>query len=191
MNESPEEVTRSDLEKRAYSQLPRAKQPAEPLEGRVIRGLRQHGWLRSEASEWGARQLRLATALGLAFALGSLASWAVLRKGDEAPLVAETGDYFLLLYGNPERPEENGAQRAKEYAQWATNARHDGRTIDGERLSSQRAMLPETGDPTAATQLQGFFRFTASDFRSAMDFAKSCPHLSHGGRLELRETARP
>ena len=51
------------------------------------------------------------------------------------------------------------------------------------KLSENRASLGEGG-------VAGYFLLPSSDYDQALSIARTCPHLKHGGAVELRQIER-
>ena len=82
--------------------------------------------------------------------------------------------------------------RVEEYRNWARGVRASGREIAGEKLEPE-ARFVEPGPSEGAGAgwpLGGYFVITARDLDAAVGVARSCPHLRHGGRVEVRAIAR-
>ena len=90
-------------------------------------------------------------------------------------------------------PEAEEARLVAEYAGWAADLRRRGVAIDGEKLEDERWLLgPEGGRERrgpARGALAGYFLIEAADPDAALAVAESCPHLRHGGSVELRRIA--
>jgi hypothetical protein len=76
-----------------------------------------------------------------------------------------------------------------EYRNWAIGLRKAGAEIRGEKLSPERHERLGPAAPGGAP-LGGYFVVSAKDWASAMEVARSCPHLKHGGTIEVREIQR-
>lgn len=111
-----------------------------------------------------------------------------------------TREFLLLLRQGtePDAPATPAAmtQRIKEYAQWSADARDQGRDISGQKLTPPRYLLGsdhgapvlrETSTKPGPDVLGGYFLVGADSFDDAMAIARTCPHLKHGGRIEVRE----
>jgi hypothetical protein len=158
--------------------------PAE-LEDRVVSALRARGLLRSPARRgraWPAWLAACAACLAIGFAGG--------RRGEPARHLPR----FVLLLEEPEPRvvgAEEEAQRVNEYSAWARAERSAGRLLAGEkledaevRLEGERATsLPASDGP------RGYFIVTAPSLDGALEIARSCPHLRHGGRIAVRRIA--
>ena len=78
------------------------------------------------------------------------------------------------------------AARVDEYRNWAIGLRRSGSDITGEKLASRNLDLGASAAQAGPEPLGGFFIFSAKDPEAARAIARSCPHLKHGGRAELR-----
>ena len=110
---------------------------------------------------------------------------------------------LLLLQGNDaagesDLHEEN--DRVAQYRAWAGGIASDGYPVQGQKLTQLRYRLIRgdegevttladatgTGDDTAEL-VTGYFRIGARSLDEALTIAQTCPHLMHGGRIEVRE----
>ena len=106
------------------------------------------------------------------------------------------GPTFLLLlhvdstFRRGEPPVKQAALVA-EYAAWANNLGAE-TFVGGERLAeNDRTWLgAPTAESTQSDHVDGFFLIHAKNLGAARAIAASCPHLRHGGRIELREIDR-
>ena len=165
-----------DEGRRMLAGLPEAPLPAG-LEDTVMASLRARGLVRS-----GRRRLVAlvgATALVLAVAI----SVAIGARASSAP----TGPRFmLLLYEGPDFGGGHEASHVAEYVAWARSVRARGINIQGEKLKAgehvlgQRAQKPDE-------LLGGWFMVFARNQEEAVEIARSCPHLAHGGMISVRE----
>jgi hypothetical protein len=76
-------------------------------------------------------------------------------------------------------------ERVSEYRNWAIGLRKAGADIRGEKLKPEGRRLGSAGPGEAP--LGGYFIVSAKDWSAAMEIARSCPHLKHGGTIEVRE----
>jgi hypothetical protein len=77
---------------------------------------------------------------------------------------------------------------------WASAERKDGAVEGGEKLKDgdDVAIEPDGSiGPVApapgASRLAGYFVIRAADRRTALEIARTCPHVRYGGRIVLRE----
>lgn len=165
--------------------LSRGPSPAADLEDRVVNELRHRGLLHDGAS-WRRRLLAAAAAVVL-FGGG----WLVGRDGSQPPPAAPPeARYVLFLLGGAE-PGPDEAARVDEYRAWAVELARDGKLAGGEKLGPSGWLLDaEAGvsTPVALPEegLSGFFLLTTEDPEEALEIARSCPHLRHGGEVLLR-----
>ena len=128
--------------------------------------------------------MRLAAALGLVavgYGLGHL-------PGRSEPA---TGPRYLLLLredGSFQVPPEGEAALVEEYRRWARDLRDRQRLVAGEKLEDSARNLPSTPSSSAPATpaITGFFILAAPDDAAAQAIALRCPHLRHGGTIELR-----
>jgi hypothetical protein len=91
--------------------------------------------------------------------------------------------FVLLLYGGSSAPNP-GAVR--EYSLWAKDLRAHGHAISGGKLKDSGTTLSPGRDSDEASALGGYFIVSAHDLGEALSLARTCPHLKHGGRIEVR-----
>lgn len=109
--------------------------------------------------------------------------------------------FALLLPHAPERyenmTEDDYMDIIKDYVAWTEKMTADGVYVAGEKLVDESGKtLTRNGDtvdvhdmPMAelAEILGGFMIIEAADYAAAVEIAKTCPHLKHNDRIELRE----
>ena len=108
--------------------------------------------------------------------------------------------YVLLLHG-PARARGTAVQAAAdsaneralvaEYAAWAGRLAGEGSLIAGEKLADDPlTMLVANGTVDVprytADELGGFFIIQVADSAEAYRIARDCPHLKHGGTVQVR-----
>ena len=176
-------------------------EPPPSLREETRRTLRERGLIagprarRRTALAWSALA---AAAAVVAFLLGL----SLGRRPAGAPHAAANGLYMLLLYEDaayraPATSEDHRA-RVEEYGGWARATAGSGRYVDGNELApegrwcrpSPRGMevaSPVT-DPARGT-LAGYFVIGARSWDDAVAITRGCPHLRHGGTVEIRRIA--
>jgi hypothetical protein len=176
-------------EAEAMRRLASGVPPPADLEGRTVERLRRAGLLR--ASGPSPRLWWLAAAAGVAlFAAGLLVGSQASRPAS-APA---TPSFILLLYDpvpSPPAlsPTEEGA-RVEEYRNWARSLRAEGLRIGGEHLTSESEWLGPTAGRAEGLVLGGYFVVSTRNYAAALAVARTCPHLKHGGTIEVRVIGR-
>ena len=109
--------------------------------------------------------------------------------------------YVLLLHGpartRPATPEQAAADSATEralvaeYSAWAGQLAASGALVAGEKLADDPLTILTAGGATEPTrftadELGGFFIIQAADSAEAYRIARECPHLKHGGTVQVR-----
>ena len=181
-------------EKRALTALGSAAPPPSGLEEATLSRLRAEGLVRRRGRSGNASRL-LAAAAALALFAAGLVLGRRSTPATAAPSASsgvEGPRFVLFLYDAPTEPAMSEAQmqeRVSEYRNWASGLRRRGASIRGEKLQSGRA---ERLGPAAAGEapLGGYFVISAKDWDSAMEVARSCPHLKHGGTIEVRQVEK-
>lgn len=110
-------------------------------------------------------------------------------------------EYVLFLHEDPSgfaelTPSEIEAVIA-EYVEWREKLAADGRLADGKKLKDEggRWLSRENGSvrvvdgpfSEAKEVIGGFFSIFAADYAEAVEISSTCPHITYGGRVELRE----
>jgi len=174
----------------ALSQLKREIDTPPELENRVIARLLEKGLLRDRSSGRRVRWFTVAAAvLIFAFGFGSGKFFVTRVTGVQYT-------YVLFLREDPQVFEKpiHEPSLVREYAQWARNISQSGTMIRGEKLSSQSRLIASQKGKSAIEEnvydsvgaIAGFFLLKASSDKEALDTALGCPHLRHGGTIELR-----
>ena len=202
----------NEHERRAFDSLAREREAPAALEERTVRALRREGMLRATAPARAAAGQRrwLLPRVGFAlaasvvlFALGVLAGsrwWSSPAPRQTAQ--ADSPEFMLVL-----RPltataagERPGAEdeRVREYTAWAREARRAG-LVGGEKLKDEARVLRADGgrldvaagqESDVGSGLSGYFIIRARDYEHAVSIARDCPHLRHGGTIEVRQIDR-
>jgi hypothetical protein len=122
------------------------------------------------------------------------------RPGAPAPaVVSAQSHYMLLLFESGDYraapTAERQVERVREYSGWARAVAESGRYITGEelardgrwcRISAGRLeVLPPRPDSERG-MLGGYFVIGAASYDDAVNVARGCPHLRHGGTVEVR-----
>jgi hypothetical protein len=196
----------SPRERDAYASLREGCDPPESLEQRVVAGLREEGLLsRPPRPRRLVRRLTLG-GIGLAAAAllvisGMLAGLAIGRRpaaepGGAANAGAATSPRFVLFLHEDAGYHLAGdaGERVDEYRRWAQGLREGGRLVAGEKLMEEGTLLGPDSAGSAMSRISvsggdivaGYFVIAAPDDQTALGIARDCPHLRHGGRIELR-----
>ncbi len=185
----------SPEEKAAFAAFRREQTPPATLEEKTVQALKARGLLRAERVGAFRAVPRFAVAIGVAAAcllLGFVAGkW---QAAPSSPRVTQAL-FVLFLYGAETEPVHE-AERIKEYGQWLHGLAENGRLASGEKLKDSGRVLrnlagqldvhnsPLAEEPGA---LGGYFIIAAANYDEALKIAAECPHLKHGGVIELRE----
>lgn len=175
-------------ERRALAELSLEASPPRGLEERLLAELAARPVGRRRAG----RGFRALGTMAAALALFIGGWWAGARSGDAPGAVAPEGGRYLLLLREDAGYDRAGseAERVAEYRDWAVGLRRAGRLEMGEKLAEESLPLA-AGAATApldasAETVAGFFVIRADTPAQAASIAGTCPHLRHGGRIELR-----
>lgn len=179
MNDDP--LTPDDQQR--FDALPREIAPAPALEDRVVAALRRDGAFGHSRRAFVAAGVAAAIVLvATGFALGRLVR-------DPATTLAE-GRFMLLLYGADTTSPDERLARVAEYSAWAREEGRAGRLETGEELAPERIVLGvASAAPGLDQQPRGFFVIRAGTVEEASAIAARCPHLRHGGTVQVQRIA--
>jgi hypothetical protein len=171
----------TEQERAALATLLRQSAPPSDLERRVIGRLATAGLLARRRAPVAHRRWLLAAGLALLLVGFGLGRW-------QAPssIAGPMTRYLLLAHEDGSfRPDRARA----EVGRWATRLQRAGELIEADRLGLHGHLLTPGGAETglaAGDVISGFFVLRAVSDERALAIARTCPHLAHGGRLELR-----
>jgi hypothetical protein len=184
MNEN-DELTPQEAE--TLQRLRSGPAAPEALEDQTIERLNERGLivpLRPVRGRW------LLAAAGLAlFAAGLFVGE---RRGTGSSGTLALPRYALFLYDSKNEAALTSAQleaRVEEYRNWVRSVRRGGGEIYGEKLEAEGRLLGDADRRFAGEALGGYFVVSAADLESAVAVARTCPHLKHGGSIEVRPIA--
>ena len=108
--------------------------------------------------------------------------------------------FLLLLHEPPGRVQapspESGRALVEEYKAWAAEGARSGFLLGGEKLKDGGNLVAESGASPGSTAIAldpgrpfigGYFLIRASGYDEAVELARTCPHLRHGGIIEVRQ----
>jgi hypothetical protein len=144
---------------------------------------------------WPRRGLLAAGLLGaMAFGYGA-ARRSLAGSAGVAPTIAAvptdaSEQYLLLLYDNEATGNLSPTQLQNiiaEYSAWARGLRAAGKLVSAEKLRNEpSAWFGGEVKVVGGDRLGGFFLIRVRDAAEAHQIAEACPHLKHGGRVEVR-----
>lgn len=175
--------------------LPRQATPPRELEDRVISELRHRGLLRAQGGMFRSRLVQAAMATAASVAL-FIAGWLGASIREPRPVPETHPSHVLLLRAGPdyrEGTDRDEQQRVKEYGAWARGLQEKGQLISAEKLSDDaRTLIAREGGVVLEQGMrdqgpvQGLFLIRAASLDQALEIARGCPHLRHGGVIEVR-----
>jgi hypothetical protein len=192
MMRSDDELTPEERD--ALGRLTRDAEPPPGLEHATVAALAARGLLRRPRRRFDAA---LALAASVLLFAGGLAIGRFGGESASVPPPDERPRFALFLYEGPEYDQpapEAMDERVREYVAWASAKRTDGAVEGGEKLKdgADVAIEPDgstraVSSPPGESRLGGYFLIRAADQRTALEIARSCPHVRYGGRIVLRE----
>lgn len=190
MMRSDDELTPDERD--ALGRLPREADPPPGLEQDTVAALTVRGLLRRPG-----RRLHAAAAIAASVLLFAGGIAVGQFGGETAPPADGRPRFALFLYEGPEyRQPAPGAmdRRVEEYVAWVRAERTGGTVEGGEKLSDEDDVVIEPDGATGAvpsspgeSRLAGYFLIRAADQRTALEIARTCPHVRYGGRMVLRQ----
>ena len=180
----------SELEKE-LRELQAGPEPPAWLEDQVVAKMAHRG-LPGPPRPFRARVR--STAAILAACAACFLAGAYLGFRSAAPAAPPAGARFILFLQEREgaalQTPQQEARLVREYGQWARKEHAAGRLLEGEKLKSDalsvRGPAGEVEVESPAQDIGGFFIVVAPDLEGAVNIARTCPHLRHGGRIVIR-----
>jgi hypothetical protein len=142
-----------------------------------------------------ARPAVLAIAASLILLIGIAAGVAIQRATSTPEQAGTTDDgrheFVLLLYesdGTKGQTQADEMRLVEEYSAWGRKLARAGDLVGGEKLAADFKTIAPVGAGalTAAGAIGGFFVVRARSYEEAAAIAQTCPHLAHGGAIEVR-----
>ncbi|MEM7229093.1 MAG: YciI family protein [Planctomycetota bacterium] len=111
-----------------------------------------------------------------------------------------TMKFMLAFHDDPrsfdDLTPEQMQQIVQRYNDWAGKLAQEGRMVAGEKLTDEPGkVMRRSGNDTTVTDgpfsetkevFGGFFIIHANSYEDAVAVSQDCPHLEHGGTIELR-----
>jgi hypothetical protein len=105
--------------------------------------------------------------------------------------------YMLLIRGGQARPDatpEELQRMMQQYLDWSAALRREGRLVGAEQLADGgRTLRVRDGKtvvegpyPETKEAIGGYYLVSAENEADAIEMAKGCPTLGHGGLVDLR-----
>lgn len=183
-------------ERRAFDGLPREQEPPAALEERTVAAVKAAGLImtpgarRWSPGRYAAAAVVLMSCVAIGFAAGT---WTAGTPVSQQP------DYVLLLRASAEErqpvTDTEMQERITEYGSWARDLAQRGKLLAGEKLESRGWLQADNSAPVpnagiAEGSIQGYFLIKSTSYDDAVRIAKSCPHVRHGGSIEVRRIER-
>jgi hypothetical protein len=177
------------------SLLRRERVPTDAQREATLAALRTPARAQSPARAPAPTRARRWRALAAAASLAAVAGGGFLAG--RASAAAPAYDYMLVLHDTPAMsalPRNELAARVDEYRQWMRGINRDGLSMTGDELGDVRTLIMPAGECTLslghAGGMGGFFLLGARSQAQALAVARRCPHVRHGGTVELRTLVR-
>ena len=184
------------------SALPVSEAPPAFLEERVVAHLRDAKMIRTSSLGRFRGYPALITAIALSLVTFFVGAFIGTRRSVAAAPAQPAGYLLVVRAANaqfePKNPQEE-LVRVKEYSAWARDLGQRGLLVGGEKLKDELNVLSPAGDGLKVSEnrtslseggIAGYFLLPSSDYEQALSIAKTCPHLKHGGAVELRQIER-
>jgi hypothetical protein len=165
-----------EAEREALRSMAQAPPPPEILE-RVLEQLGRSRPRRRRVATW---SLSAAASVAL-FACGVL-----VGERRATPVPDPRPLYLLLLYDVTTLAPQEEAARISEYGAWAGRVRASGHLKAGEKLKDEAVVLGPRFQAAEEGRLGGYFLIAATGLDQALEIARDCPHVRHGGRVVVR-----
>jgi hypothetical protein len=175
----------TEQERAELATLLRQSAPPAELEGRVIGRLVTAGLVARRRAPVAHRSWLVAAGLALLLMGFGLGRWQA-PSADAGPMTR----YLLLMHEDESfRPGPTPGALPAEVGRWATRLQRAGELIEGDRLGLHGHLVTPGGAETGLAPgdvVSGFFVLRAASDERALAIARTCPHLAHGGRIEVR-----
>jgi hypothetical protein len=175
----------TEQERAELATLLRQSAPPSDLERRVIGRLATAGLLARRRAPVAHRGWLIAAGLAMLLVGFGLGRWQP-PSSNAGPMPR----YLLLLHEDKSfRHDRAPVALRAEVAHWAGSLQRTGELIEGDRLGLLGQLLTPGGAETGLAPgdvVSGFFMLRAGSDERALAIARTCPHLAHGGRIELR-----
>ena len=174
--------------------LPREGRPPAALEDRVAAALGGEGLLAKQPTSTLRFRWPIAIAASVVFFALGLYLGSQLQTAP-GPRSEASRLYLLLLREGQLRPADGAGEqeRVHEYGEWARQLRVAGVDVRGAKLRDDGMLLMPATDGVSQTPLKGsaetvlgYFLIAAPNLDEAVRVAGQCPHLRHGGAIEVR-----
>jgi hypothetical protein len=171
-------------EKEAMRQLSGEKYDASGLEDRIVRAMEQKGLIDNHSTAINMKRITWQIAAALILLVGGY----FIGRQTSGHYTSENtmNQYALFLYENDEFTVADGNKLVSEYSAWAQNLGEAGKLAYAEKLNDSDTWLGSETVQNRTSRLTGYFVFYAKDLAEAQEIARTHPHTSYGGGLELR-----
>lgn len=181
MEDDDKDLEWTEQERAELAALLRQPAPPAELERRVVGRLVMADLVTRRRALVARRSWLLAAGLALLLVGFGLGRWQV-PSANAGPM----NRYLLLLHEDESfRPDRAQA----EVGRWAMRLQRAGELIEGDKLGLHGHLLMPGGAETGLAPgdvIAGVFMLRAASDERALTIARTCPHLAHGGRAELR-----
>lgn len=184
------------------NRLPTSEAPPAFLEERVVERLRDANLIRASSLGRFRGYPALITAIALSLVTFFVGAFVGTRRSVAAAPAQPAGYLLIVRAANaqfePKNPQEE-LLRVKEYSAWARDLGQRGLMVGGEKLKDDVNVLNTAVDGRQVNEnranlseggVAGYFLLPSSDYDQALSIARTCPHLKHGGAVELRQIER-
>lgn len=156
------------------------------LEDKITNALQQKGLITRKSATMKVQKIiwQVAASVALLVAGYFFGKQVAGPAGDTSS--GQRQQYALFLYENEEFKVADGNTLVAEYTSWAQQLAEAGQLAYAEKLNDTDTWLGSNSVQNHTSKLTGYFVFYAKDRAEAEQIARTHPHTSYGGGLELR-----
>lgn len=174
-------------ESKAFEELKSSKKLPATMEDQIVNALINKGLIQKnmQTSKPLWRYLGGAAAAAILFLAGF---W--IGQTDSASSSPSGETYLLLLHEKQGSIPADDPEISQEYGNWARSLPAKNAFIEGSELDNQIRVVGPWDPKDDSDVSTGYFMIRASSLEEAAKVANGCPHIGHGGSIEVRKVLR-